>query len=244
MKKFILAMLLVLSLSSFAHAIPALQLDISGGTYDGAKDVETIVSNGPVFDLYALAWTSKFDKRDNRYFISMAVIPSLTQTTPGPDLGSFTVNGSVINVTKDMVYGIPPIELNGTAAFDAGDLPAHGIFQTYFYEYAFSFDKNRQIAAYDTMERAEDGSAIPATGSGLYYHLLKIDTSRLMAGYQIHFDLYHEKFKSGDTDVDLFAPFSHDAQSGGVPVPEPSTLLLLGAGLAGLGLYGRRKARK
>ena len=32
--------------------------------------------------------------------------------------------------------------------------------------------------------------------------------------------------------------------SGIAPVPEPSTMMLLGAGILGLGLYGRRRAKK
>ncbi|MHB8893976.1 MAG: choice-of-anchor N protein [Candidatus Geothermincolia bacterium] len=45
-----------------------------------------------------------------------------------------------------------------------------------------------------------------------------------------------------DIDVNSFAPYSHDAESGGhTPVPEPSTMLLLGSGLLGLGFLRRRR---
>lgn len=36
---------------------------------------------------------------------------------------------------------------------------------------------------------------------------------------------------------------SNDAIEGSAPIPEPATLILLGSGLAGLGLFGRRKFR-
>ena len=53
-------------------------------------------------------------------------------------------------------------------------------------------------------------------------------------------DLYDNLLRtSGDVDVDHFAPFSHDAQSGPLvppppppPIPEPATLVLLATGLA------------
>src|SRR5437773_1816853 len=71
-------------------------------------------------------------------------------------------------------------------------------------------------------------------GTGGFWVGFNVDTSLVQSGYQIHFDLYDEKARAGgDIDVDDFAPFSHDAQSGGiVPVPEPATLALLAAGVA------------
>jgi hypothetical protein len=61
--------------------------------------------------------------------------------------------------------------------------------------------------------------------------------------YSVHFDLY--SYDDAGNKIDYFAPFSHDAQSGGHGlivhnVPDGgTTLLLLGAAMTCLGI-GRR----
>jgi hypothetical protein len=141
-----------------------------------------------------------------------------------------------VNVTSDTTYGVPPIELNGTAGHDAGDLPQHGIYETYFSEFSFRFSPADQTDEYNTQDNP---GTVPTPGSGMYWAAFSIDAANLDADYALHFDLYSEEFISRthrgtvtwDADVDQFAPFSHDAQSGKAPLPEPGTFLLLGSGL-------------
>lgn len=222
-----------------SFAIPTLQLDIGGGTYD--LTTETIVTTSNPFTLYAYLIPNSTNKLTDKYYISMALTPKLST---GGDLGSFTFNSTTVNATSDMTYGVPPLEtyLGDIATFDAGDLPKHDIFETYFYEYEFQFGSS-QIRRYNTQDRAKSGGSIPTSGTGMYYVALDINTALLNPEYNLHFDLYNTalaKRSTTDLDVTQFAPFSHDAESRRQQVPEPATLLLLGSGLVALGLIKRK----
>jgi len=241
-RKIIGALLLLAALGAVPHeasALPVLQLDIAGGGYDYAT--ETIVTSSDTFTLYALIKPDSNNTLSDTYFISAALTP---QVHSGANLGSFVFNGTTVNVTSGMSYGVPPLEAALSA--DPGDLPTHSVFPTYFREFGFQFNSANRIASYNSQDRAQDGGAINTaykSNGSMYYAMFDVDVSSLAQGYEVHFDLYNTKVKNGDIDVTKFAPFSHDAQTTSHSVPEPATLLLMGSGLTGL-YFSRKLKRK
>lgn len=241
MKKLYSILAMTLAAASFlgvsaAYAVPTLQLDIEGGTYDPVTG--TIIASGTPFTLYALLTPGPNDSVSTMlaetYYVSAALTPQVSSPS---SLGSFTFAGNTVNVTSDMTYGTPPI-----ATVDQ-DLPSHGIFPTYFSEFAFQFSSANQIAPYNTATQT-GGTAGGGflSGTGTYWASFGVDVSALSALEQLHFDLYTYGDLSGNnnkTGITEFAPFSHDAQS--APVPEPATMLLFGTGLVGLAGMARKK---
>ena len=236
-KKYLTGLALALAAIS-AQAIPTLQLDIVGGTYD--TGTETIVTSSNQFDLVAYGGGRKFVLNDD-YFISIALTPQV-----GPalvDFGSFSFGGITYDM-YDMVYGIPPIEnADFLQPTDAGDLSPHGVFPTLYAEYQFNFSAAQQSGSVNTQTvTGSDPTQNP--GTSLYYKLFNVDTTNLLAGFELHFDLYNSSLRRGtDIDIDSFAPFSHDAATvPGVEVPEPAPLMLLGLGMLIFALMARRKS--
>jgi hypothetical protein len=235
----------ILAFAQTAQAVPLLQLDMAGGVYDPVT--ETIIAPNGSFELFALL-TPRTNATDAQiedllntvYYISVAITPKVSSPA---SLGSFEFGTTTVDVTADMTYGTPPLEafavLQGQ---DPHDLPGHGIYDTYFVEFAFQFQATNTALTYNSQD--SPGGLTPDASGQTFYASFVGDTSLLAAGYALHFDLYDVYVancgKFGfpgceDIDVDHFAPFSHDAGTTTNRVPAPSTgllMLLFGAGAA------------
>jgi hypothetical protein len=219
-----------------AEAYPILQLDIIGGHYDAAT--QTIVSSGPDFTLVAILTPQNNQPvspyLNDTYYISAAVSPQ--QGPNDTSLGSFTWNGSNYLVTEDMTYGTPPLE-GGIATTDPGDLASHSVFPTFFSEFNFQFSPDNRTVSYNTADNPGGLTPTTATTNISYFATFNITTA-LIGTNVLHFDLYNSLVQTCsrnrsctyDEDVELFAPFSHDAESSH-RVAEPQSMLLMSVGL-------------
>ena len=235
-KALIVAVVLCLLLvgGSTAVAEPYLQLDADPGIYLGVP-VESILATEADFTLYALVNSndSAFNLTET-FYISAAVAPKQDETNPAPDLGSFVLDGLTINVTGDMAYGTPPIDVD----LDPKDLASHGIFETYYYQKAFTLDSTKRTGLYNSQDTPGGPSV---AGSDLYYQDFEVDVSGMASDYTIHFDLYTMKTieRHGElvNVVADFAPYSHDLET----VPAPGALML---GIMGIGMVNSFLRRK
>jgi len=197
------------------------------------------------------------------YYLSVALTSSDGPITPpGLALGSFEVafdqSGGdaddvfhAVDVTGDMTYGTPPIA--------DGDLPSHGIYDTYFYEIPFEFRDENLADAYDTAVTTGVGPTDNDLTGTMYYQAFHVNMLDFISGppehyYRLHFDLYNTEEKCTGkpgnqvctTDAAKFAPFSHDAEDpppGVTPpdVPEPASVLLTGMGMLGLAAFLKKR---
>lgn len=225
MKRFLLALVLAAAAILPARALPLLQLDASTGVYDNST--QTTVATASNFTLYAML--KGLTQNGGNYYISAALFPA--PDTLGGDYGSFVFDGQTVNATADLIYGTP------------SQLPPHGIYPTWYKEFAFTFDPNQKFTNYNVQDVVGTHTGVTANSSGnaLYMDFI-VDVSGLAAGTTLVFDLY--TYGASGTSNVKFAPFSHNAGSGGGGgnlVPDGgTTLILLGAALAGLAVFHRR----
>ncbi|GAB4354700.1 MAG: hypothetical protein Kow0099_38820 [Candidatus Abyssubacteria bacterium] len=210
--------------SGVSFATPALQLYIGpedGGYYD--PTTETWVTGSEDFTLDAIVGEGAFDPGESSEQIYLCVALSedlywLEETVGGEQIVHFNEGTSI---TIDGVTLTGDDFVYGLPPI-AEENPDGG---------------GGDVAPHDVYPTAYAEIVITVEDPGTY----SFEITDATAG--IHFDLYT---LNEEGRIDDFAPFSHDAEVNTPPVPEPSTVLLLGTGILALpvGRYLRRKHKK
>jgi hypothetical protein len=216
-KLLVLSMVTVLMAgASAANAIPNLQLYIDSPDVFFAGEQED-----PWVDETWITATSSFDLWLIGANLTIYNVFA-TLAIPDGESGSIMItpyDGSLPTVSiteQDFLFGVPD------------NLSPHGVYPGLYYEYLVG----DLIVGSEQVYNMVDGGG-PAPGDVQKLHM-EID------GFtQVHFDA-HDGIVKADNYKSVFAPYSHNAMA---VIPEPNTVILLGAGLALLGL-GRTALRR
>jgi hypothetical protein len=255
----ILAVILICTNAAFS--IPCLQIYIEGATYDETSDTWVYApegsssTGGANIRLWAIGNVGGPGNSGSIYDVKLSIAydstinPSITLTPSSISAADFPgwFDSNAIpqtpTLTKTVSDGSSPILGDGSY------LPSHGIFgdgvtwQEYYLGHMTLTDSpiGDFIGSFPSPVTSADGNGLGQI------NVYDIAIGNVQHGDSIHFDLY-DHIEAKNRSKYVFTPFSHDGEGGPdgetYVVPEPTSLLLLGTGVIGLGFWGRRKLKR
>ena len=219
-KKLLLLMCMLLFATS-AFAVPNLQLYIPGGTFDTSTKTWVAPTAGS-FDVWVLA--GNISATESIYDIGLVASIGSDNTTAGSlTITSLNGGGSSTYSNTDYAWGTPP---------SGNPLPGHGIFPSWYVDQLVTTQTSTNSADWENVYDMPTGGG-PVTGQVFKFSVVSTFD-------YVHFDAYGYN----DKERRIFAPFSHDGESGPPEVPEPATMLLFGLGIAGAGISKKFRSKK
>jgi hypothetical protein len=232
-----------------AHAIPTLQIYIEGATYDSNTDT-WVLTNGGNFRLWVIGDVGSYGTIED-VMISCAVATSEVGTGTLALVGSTADgDGNYNGVDDPSTASNPTLMIDPNVTANDGDqpidgngdpLPTHGIYGagTSFYQFSLGDFTLTDSQIGDFNGADPFPLTFPSSGQINVYDVT-------VTGFtSVHFDAF-DHFQQNDQHVKyVFAPFSHDGETGGGgggggDTPEPGTIALFGMGLAGLAIARRK----
>jgi hypothetical protein len=152
------------------------------------------------------------------FFCSLPVFATPHQSSTSSNPGSLFYSNQTVNIAGDLAWGN-----QGTSS--------HGAFGAYYSLGQFQFDADNQISFYNPPDHnSQFGSFF--SGPGSHSSNFGVDTTNQDGTESIHFDLQNNN---------SFSLFSYDGgYNPSASVPEPAAFVLLGFGIMGLAVIGRK----
>lgn len=252
MKKLLLTLALVISMSAYASAALIDLRTANSGTINEAEFIfsKQQPSGSGVFNTFLRIQAAGNAGNEQGYNTDAAQLPFDTKGgihTHSLLISSLVATGDYFEFLLDI--GEPNtqserlLSLDGLKFYRTSDKAQNGTTIVGDLLYDMDQDENKQYLDNTVLL---DANREGNPGNGVSDMLLRVPASYLTPTATETYLILWSQFGlyPGAASDGTFEEWAHVGEGGSEPIPEPGTILLLGAGLAGLALYHRRQSHK